>query len=250
MQVSEGLVCMGTRVHSGPDPCVSPNVQIAYYCVPWARRCRAHVTEGWPRALPSHSSWGAGPGVRLLWGVLPLDPALLLACRQLLGPSGVGCAGLCAAVRGAGVWGQELGPTTAEGYGDIVHEGWDAHLPPAWQDDTAALGLGPCAESWRGGSHPGGGTLSCRPGHCLVLCQGEDGFPGFKGDMGIKGDRVSVWGSWWVWGLGWHVWGHRTASPNGGTAPWGLPATGRDNWEPRGPARCMSPPPTGPQLPA
>lgn len=22
--------------------------------------------------------------------------------------------------------------------------------------------------------------------------QGEDGFPGFKGDMGIKGDRVSV----------------------------------------------------------
>lgn len=25
----------------------------------------------------------------------------------------------------------------------------------------------------------------------LVYIQGEDGFPGFKGDMGIKGDRVS-----------------------------------------------------------
>lgn len=24
----------------------------------------------------------------------------------------------------------------------------------------------------------------------LFLSQGEDGFPGFKGDMGIKGDRV------------------------------------------------------------
>lgn len=24
----------------------------------------------------------------------------------------------------------------------------------------------------------------------LNLSQGEDGFPGFKGDMGIKGDRV------------------------------------------------------------
>lgn len=28
----------------------------------------------------------------------------------------------------------------------------------------------------------------------LVYAQGEDGFPGFKGDMGIKGDRVSVVG--------------------------------------------------------
>lgn len=28
----------------------------------------------------------------------------------------------------------------------------------------------------------------------LVYVQGEDGFPGFKGDMGIKGDRVSVVG--------------------------------------------------------
>lgn len=26
--------------------------------------------------------------------------------------------------------------------------------------------------------------------------QGEDGFPGFKGDMGIKGDRVSVLATW------------------------------------------------------
>lgn len=26
----------------------------------------------------------------------------------------------------------------------------------------------------------------------LLSCQGEDGFPGFKGDMGIKGDRVSM----------------------------------------------------------
>lgn len=30
--------------------------------------------------------------------------------------------------------------------------------------------------------------------HFLVYAQGEDGFPGFKGDMGIKGDRVSVVG--------------------------------------------------------
>lgn len=28
----------------------------------------------------------------------------------------------------------------------------------------------------------------------FVSVQGEDGFPGFKGDMGIKGDRVSVVG--------------------------------------------------------
>lgn len=28
----------------------------------------------------------------------------------------------------------------------------------------------------------------------FVSAQGEDGFPGFKGDMGIKGDRVSVVG--------------------------------------------------------
>lgn len=28
----------------------------------------------------------------------------------------------------------------------------------------------------------------------FVSVQGEDGFPGFKGDMGIKGDRVSVLG--------------------------------------------------------
>lgn len=26
----------------------------------------------------------------------------------------------------------------------------------------------------------------------LLSCQGEDGFPGFKGDMGIKGDRVRL----------------------------------------------------------
>lgn len=26
----------------------------------------------------------------------------------------------------------------------------------------------------------------------LFSCQGEDGFPGFKGDMGIKGDRVRL----------------------------------------------------------
>lgn len=26
--------------------------------------------------------------------------------------------------------------------------------------------------------------------HILVIFQGEDGFPGFKGDMGLKGDRV------------------------------------------------------------
>lgn len=25
----------------------------------------------------------------------------------------------------------------------------------------------------------------------LAVFQGEDGFPGFKGDMGLKGDRVS-----------------------------------------------------------
>lgn len=28
----------------------------------------------------------------------------------------------------------------------------------------------------------------------LSIIQGEDGFPGFKGDMGIKGDRVRVYG--------------------------------------------------------
>ena len=28
----------------------------------------------------------------------------------------------------------------------------------------------------------------------LAPMQGEDGFPGFKGDMGIKGDRVSFSG--------------------------------------------------------
>jgi hypothetical protein len=28
----------------------------------------------------------------------------------------------------------------------------------------------------------------------LSHMQGEDGFPGFKGDMGIKGDRVSAAG--------------------------------------------------------
>lgn len=35
---------------------------------------------------------------------------------------------------------------------------------------------------------------SCSPGtvSSLIPPQGEDGFPGFKGDMGIKGDRVSV----------------------------------------------------------
>lgn len=32
-------------------------------------------------------------------------------------------------------------------------------------------------------------TLSVSNLH-LFLSQGEDGFPGFKGDMGIKGDRV------------------------------------------------------------
>lgn len=26
---------------------------------------------------------------------------------------------------------------------------------------------------------------------CFIVFQGEDGFPGFKGDMGLKGDRVS-----------------------------------------------------------
>ena len=37
-------------------------------------------------------------------------------------------------------------------------------------------------------------VLLCRLMHFLVCDQGEDGFPGFKGDMGIKGDRVSVVG--------------------------------------------------------
>lgn len=35
-------------------------------------------------------------------------------------------------------------------------------------------------------------VLSSRLRLSLVPLQGEDGFPGFKGDMGIKGDRVSV----------------------------------------------------------
>lgn len=38
------------------------------------------------------------------------------------------------------------------------------------------------------------GVLLCRLMFSLVCVQGEDGFPGFKGDMGIKGDRVSVMG--------------------------------------------------------
>lgn len=38
------------------------------------------------------------------------------------------------------------------------------------------------------------GFLSPRLRLSLVPLQGEDGFPGFKGDMGIKGDRVSVGG--------------------------------------------------------
>lgn len=35
--------------------------------------------------------------------------------------------------------------------------------------------------------HPPSSVLSSHP----HLSQGEDGFPGFKGDMGVKGDRVS-----------------------------------------------------------
>lgn len=65
-------------------------------------------------------------------------------------------------------------------------------------------------------------ALPSRPRPSLSsLVQGEDGFPGFKGDMGIKGDRVSVWGrgGWCTGPLGglWEglgVWGHRAASQN------------------------------------
>lgn len=33
----------------------------------------------------------------------------------------------------------------------------------------------------------------------VVIFQGEDGFPGFKGDMGLKGDRVrSGCIQWWL----------------------------------------------------
>lgn len=46
-----------------------------------------------------------------------------------------------------------------------------------------------------GVGRPLGMGLPSRPRPSLSpLVQGEDGFPGFKGDMGIKGDRVSVWG--------------------------------------------------------
>lgn len=37
-------------------------------------------------------------------------------------------------------------------------------------------------------------TSSLQTDVFFVSVQGEDGFPGFKGDMGIKGDRVSVVG--------------------------------------------------------
>lgn len=37
-------------------------------------------------------------------------------------------------------------------------------------------------------------TSSLQTDVSFVSVQGEDGFPGFKGDMGIKGDRVSVVG--------------------------------------------------------
>ena len=35
-------------------------------------------------------------------------------------------------------------------------------------------------------------SLSLSLSLSVIRVQGEDGFPGFKGDMGIKGDRVSV----------------------------------------------------------
>lgn len=57
-----------------------------------------------------------------------------------------------------------------------------------------------------GPGHPGDGLFHAAR-HCLVPCQGEDGFPGFKGDMGIKGDRVSVLGCRGGGGGGAGLWG-------------------------------------------
>lgn len=85
---------------------------------------------------------------------------------------------------------------TAEGLGDTLHDGWLVHSEApnptcpvlVWQ----LWGWGPRAEC--GGQAIGEVGSFMQPRHCLVPCQGEDGFPGFKGDMGIKGDRVSVLG--------------------------------------------------------
>lgn len=57
-------------------------------------------------------------------------------------------------------------------------------------------GQGLCAAHARCAVESGAwsGVLLCRLMFSLVCVQGEDGFPGFKGDMGIKGDRVSVMG--------------------------------------------------------
>lgn len=64
--------------------------------------------------------------------------------------------------------------------------GTDSPLPA-----RLALGLGPRGSGW---GDLGGGFSHTDRGSLRSPVQGEDGFPGFKGDMGIKGDRVSVRG--------------------------------------------------------
>lgn len=58
--------------------------------------------------------------------------------------------------------------------------GWGMELRAEW---------GNC---WGHGFFVSTKAPSLPPSLSLTRVQGEDGFPGFKGDMGIKGDRVSV----------------------------------------------------------
>lgn len=87
-----------------------------------------------------------------------------------------------------------------------------------------ARGLGPesggraCVQ--RAALGAGASSVETQALSCLV--QGEDGFPGFKGDMGIKGDRVSVPGRK---GAGRRAWAKSVGAsgclgPQGGFSEW------------------------------
>lgn len=70
-------------------------------------------------------------------------------------------------------------------------QGTGGRAPTIFHPACLVLVLGPRGSGWGG---LGGGFSHTDRGALRSPVQGEDGFPGFKGDMGIKGDRVSVRG--------------------------------------------------------
>lgn len=90
----------------------------------------------------------------------------------------------------------------------------------------------------------------------FVSVQGEDGFPGFKGDMGIKGDRVSVVGLGFGpgtsrVGLGicmkaWVFGNHREAYHKGGKHLCKILVWGQNVWSPGALCSALQPAPQAP----